>query len=433
MSALLAIAIILLSLAAAAFFAAAETALTAASRARLQALETGGDRRAALVQRLVAMRGRLISAMLLGGQVVTISASAFATSWLVGAFGERGVVYAGAIMTVLIVIFGEVLPKTVAIAYPDRVSLALAPAVSVFVRIFGPIVSAVEAVVGWMLGAFGFARGLGASEVTGHEELRGAVDILHREGGVERSDRDMFGGLLELAELAVSDVMVHRTKMRSIDAGLEPDAIVREVLASPFTRLPIWRGDADNIVGVLHAKDLLRALAAAGGDSSKIDVAAISGEPWFVPDSTSLRDQLQAFLRRKSHSALVVDEYGAVMGLITLEDILEEIVGDIVDEHDVAVQGVRQQRDGSLIVEGSVPIRDLNRAMDWALPDEEAATVAGLIIHEARAIPEPKQMFVFHGFRFEVLRKQRNRIVAVRVTPLTRPASALQLGDAEPR
>ena len=246
----------------------------------------------------------------------------------------------------------------------------------------------------------------------------------------------MFGGLLELSEVTVSDIMVHRTKMRTLDADLPPDELVREVLASPYTRTPLWRGDPDNIIGMLHAKDLFRAYAAAGGDASRINAADIALEAWFVPEATTLRDQLQAFLRRKTHSALVVDEYGVVLGLLTLEDIIEEIVGDIKDEHDVGAQGVRKQLDGSIIVDGSVTIRDLNRAMDWNLPDEEAATVAGLVIHEARAIPEAKQTFNFHGMRFEVLRKQRNRIAALRIAPLDPreggPAEAGSAGAAAP-
>jgi Mg2+/Co2+ transporter CorB len=195
--------------------------------------------------------------------------------------------------------------------------------------------------------------------------------------------------------------------------------------------MPLWRDDPDNIVGVLHAKDLLRAFVAAGGEASKLRVADLALEPWFIPESTTLRDQLQAFLRRKTHSALVVDEYGVVQGLITLEDIIEEIVGDIRDEHDVAVQGLRKQRDGSVVVDGAATIRDLNRAMRWSLPDDEAATVAGLVIHEARAIPEPRQTFSFHGFRFEVLRKQRNRIAALRITPLAAKGSPQKPYDQE--
>jgi Mg2+/Co2+ transporter CorB len=251
-----------------------------------------------------------------------------------------------------------------------------------------------------------------------YEELKSAVDLMHREGGVERAHRDMFGGVIDLEELTVEDVMVHRTKMRSIDSSLPPSDIVREALASPYTRLPLWKDQPENIVGVLHAKDLLRALSAVNGDAARLDVAAIAAPPWFVPETTSLKDQLQAFRERKTHFALVVDEYGSVMGLATLEDILEEIVGDIRHEHDDAVQGLRQLPDGSVNVEGSVPIRDLNRVMDWTIPDTDATTIAGLVIHEARAIPEPGQAFSFHGFRFEVLRRQRNRVTALKVTPM---------------
>jgi Mg2+/Co2+ transporter CorB len=430
------IVVIALSIVAAAFFAGAETALTAASRARMHALEMAGDNRAKLVTRLIGMRGRLISAMLLGGQFVTIGSSAIATSVLLSLFGDHGVWAATIIMTALIVVFGEVLPKTIAIADPDRVSLLIAPLVLFFVRIFGPVVSAVEALVRGVLRVFGVSLGDQDAGVSGHDELMGAVDILHRDGEVERDERDMFGGLLELSEIPVSDVMIHRTKMRLIDADLPPEELVREVIASPYTRMPLWRGEPDNIIGVLHAKDLLRAYVAAGGDASKLNIADLTLKPWFIPESTTLRDQLQAFLGRKMHSALVVDEYGVVQGLITLEDIIEEIVGDIRDEHDVAVQGVRKQRDGSVVVDGSATIRELNRAMGWNLPDDEAATVAGLVIHEARSIPEPRQTFSFHGFRFEVLRKQRNRIAALRITPLApraaEPRTIAQEGETAP-
>jgi len=428
MSLTLAALVILVSLVGAAFFSGAETALTAASRARLQALETAGDRRAALVNRLSANKGRLISAMLVGGQFVTIASSAYTTSVFVEAFGQSGVLQATAFMTVLIVVFGEILPKTVAIAYPDRVALVIAPVVSFFVTVFTPLVRSVEIFVGLLLKLFGFDAGARASGLSGAAELRGAVDILHREGEVARDQRDMFGGLLELEDVPVRDVMIHRTKMRTLDADSPPAELVSEALHSPFSRIPLWRGDPENIIGILHIKDLFRAYAAAGGDVSRLSAADIALDAWFIPEATSCRAQLQAFLRRKTHSALVVDEYGVVLGLITLEDIIEEIVGDITDEHDVAMPGVRQQLDGSLVVDGSVTIRDLNRAMDWDLPDEEAATVAGLVIHEARTIPEARQAFVFHGFRFEVLRRQKNRIAMLRITPMEAKGKAKAAG-----
>ena len=414
-----AVAIVIVCIILSAFFAGSETALTAASRARMHALERGGDKRAATVNRLLHSRDRFIGAMLLGNTLVNIGSSAVATSLLVAIAGESGAIYATILMTALLLIFAEVMPKTLAINYPDRMSLAVARLVAFAVAVFSPILTAVHAIVHGVLHLCGVPIGSAHVVLAGHDELKSTVDLMHQEGGVERADRDMFGGLLDLKDLSVSDVMVHRTKMAAINADLTPRELVREVLASPYTRLPLWRGEPENIVGVVHAKDLLRALD-SGDDPDTFHVEDILLAPWFVPDTTTLGDQLQAFRKRKTHFALVVDEYGVVMGLVTLEDILEEIVGEISDEHDIAVQGVRQMQDGTVTVDGAVPIRDLNRVMAWDLPDEEATTIAGLVIHEARMIPEPGQTFTFHGFRFEVLRKTRNRITSLRISPVAR-------------
>jgi Mg2+/Co2+ transporter CorB len=410
------------------FFSGSETALTAASRARMHALEAD-EPRAGIVNQLMQIRERLIGAILIGNNLVNIAASTLAASIFLTWFGDIGIAYATFVMTVLVVVFSEILPKTIAINHPDRIALLVARPVQLIVALFGPLTLAIEKFIRSLLGAVGFRLDATASVLTGHEELRGAVDLLHREGSVVKSDRDMFGGLLDLQELEVSDVMVHRTSMLAVNADDPPEKIVNEVLAAPYTRVPLWRGTPENIVGVLHVKNLLRALASVGGDVGQIDVSSLALPPWFVPESRPLPDQLRAFLRRKTHFALVVDEYGEVMGLVTLEDILEEIVGDIADEHDVTITGVRPQPDGSVTVDGSVPIRDLNRAMDWNLPDEEATTVAGLVIHEARLIPEVGQTFTFHGYRFQILRKSRNRITTLRVTPLARkePASATRV------
>jgi Mg2+/Co2+ transporter CorB len=383
----------------------------------MHSLEKEGDKRAAAVNRLLRQRNRMIAALLLGGTLVNIGGSAFTTSVLVVVAGDNGAVYATVIMTVLLLVFAEVLPKTLAINHPDETSLRVAKFIAPFVRIVGPLLAGVEYIVRAVLALAGVEVGHGRTVRSPYDELKSAVDILHDEGNVERAARDMFGGVLDLQVLHVSDVMIHRTKMRTIDADLPPAQIVREVLSSPFTRMPLWRERPDNFVGVLHSKDMLRALNAAGGDASKVNVDEVMFAPWFVPEATTLEDQLEAFLKRKTHFALVVDEYGEVMGLVTLEDILEEIVGDIRDEHDLAVQGVRPQPDGSVLVDGAVPLRDLNRVMAWDLPDEEATTIAGLVIHEAGAIPEAGQVFTYHGFRFEVMRKIRNRVTALRVTP----------------
>jgi Mg2+/Co2+ transporter CorB len=303
---------------------------------------------------------------------------------------------------------------------PDRIALVVAQPVDRMVRWFGPILRVVEWLVRIILHGLGMPVGKIQSILTPREELRGTVDLMHHAGVVEKLDRDMMGGLLDLRELTVSDVMIHRTKMVMLDADEPPREIVDAILAAAVTRIPFWRGSPDNVVGVLHAKDILRALHAAGGDAAKIDIMSLATPPWFVPDTTPLYDQLKAFLHRKTALALVVDEYGELEGLVTLEDIMEEIVGDITDEHDIAVPGVRMLPDGSVNVDGAVPVRDLNRAMDWSIPDDEATTIAGVVIHESRSIPEPGQSFTFHGFRFQVLRKSRNRITALRVTPLVR-------------
>ena len=416
----LAFVVILACVALSAFFSGSETALTAASRAHMDALARGGDKRAVAVLRLLRSRARLIGAILLGNTIVNIGASAFATNVLTSIYGDKGVLYATIVMTILLLIFAEVMPKTLAINYPDRMSLIVVRIVNPFVRLLGPVLVGVDFIVVGLFRLLGIKIGQHTSILSGHEVLKSAVALLHREGNVGRSDRDMFGGLLDLQELTVEDVMIHRVRMRSIDADQPPEEIMREVIASPYTRMPLWRGEQENIVGVLHAKDFLRALDAVGGDAKKLAIADIALPPWFVPNTTDLKEQLEAFLKRKTHFALVVDEYGVVMGLVTLEDILEEIVGDIKDEHDVQLAGLRQNPDGSVSVDGSLPVRDLNRVMDWNLPDEEATTVAGLVIHAARLIPEPGQAFSFYGFRFEILRKQRNRITSIKVSKLAR-------------
>ncbi|MGL5116736.1 MAG: HlyC/CorC family transporter, partial [Beijerinckiaceae bacterium] len=361
-------------LAISAFFSMSETAITASSRARMHALEAAGDKRAAVVNRLLALRDRLISTILIGNNLVNTASASLSTAVLLTLFGEVGIAYATVVVSILIIVFAEVTPKTLAINNPDGFALRVARPLSIAVKVLAPVTRATEWIVKQLLKLFGLRLGADDSSLTAAEEIRGQVDLLHKEGSVEKGERDMLGGLLDLQELEVSDVMVHRTKMRAIDAALSPAELVREVLSSPYTRMPLWRDDPDNIVGVLHAKDLLRALDAAGGDASKLDIEDLALEPWFIPDTTALKDQLKAFLKRKTHFAVVVDEYGEVQGLVTLEDIIEEIVGDIKDEHDAGATGLRRLRDGALQADGSVPIRDINRVMDWKLPDDEATT-----------------------------------------------------------
>lgn len=399
------------------FFSGSETALTAVSRARMHSLENNGETKASMVSDLIERRDRLIGTLLIGNNLVNILASSLATSLFLSVFGESGVVWATLVMTVMLVIFAEVLPKSWAISTPDKFALTVAPIIRYLVMFIGSLSSLVNWLVRGILSVFGVSLASGEFMLSPHEEIRGAVDLLHKEGSVIKADRDRLGGVLDLGELEVSDVMVHRTSMKILNADDTPADNVKLILESPYTRMPIWRNDADNIIGVVHAKDVLRALAASDQKPSDIDLLKIAQKPWFVPDATNLKDQLNAFLRRKAHLAIVVDEYGEVEGMVTLEDILEEIVGDIADEHDLDVQGVKQQADGSIIVDGSVPVRDLNRAFDWSLPDEDATTIAGLVIHESQIIPEEKQAFTFHNMRFIVLKRSKNRITKLSLRP----------------
>ena len=419
MTALLALAPIVFGLLAlSAVFSAAETSMTGASRARMHQLERDGDRAARRVNRLISDQETMIGAVLLGNNLINILASALATQVITRAVpGALGVAAATGVMTVLVLVFAEVLPKTLAILRSDDVARFLSGPTLLVVRLFGPVVYAVQWIVRKTLRLFGVKLGMELDVLAAHEEIRGAVEYHHSEGLVETRDRWMLGGVLDLAEMDVSEVMVHRKGISMIDGDLSPREILAEALSSAHSRLPIYRDEPENIIGVLHAKDLLAALAHADGRIEALDIAAILREPWFIPETTSLKDQLGAFLKRQNHFALVVDEYGALKGLVTLEDILEEIVGEIEDEHDVAVPGVRAAEDGSVSVDGSVTIRDLNRAMNWDLPDDEAVTVAGLLINEAQRIPEVDQVFTFHRHRFRVTERKGNQITVLQIWP----------------
>ena len=400
-----------------AIFSAAETSMTGASRARMHQLEREGDRPAKRVNKLLSDQETMIGAVLLGNNLINILASALATQVLTTLIpGPWGVAVATAAMTALILIFAEVLPKTLAIVRSDDVARALSAPTLFIVRLFGPVIYAIQWIVRRTLRVFGVKLDMAVDVLAAHEEIRGAVDYHHSEGLVETDDRRMLGGVLDLSDMDVSEIMVHRKSMVLLDADLPARDLVAQVLEAQHTRVPLYRDEPDNIVGVLHARDLLKALAECPTGLEGLDIAAILREPWFIPDATNLKDQLNAFLKRKSHFALVVDEYGALQGLVTLEDILEEIVGEIEDEHDTTLDGVRRQADGSVNVDGHVTVRDLNRAMDWRLPEGEAVTIAGLVIHEAQMIPEPGQTFIFHRHRFQVLRRQRNQITALRIS-----------------
>ena len=407
-----------LLLLAGAFFSGSETALTAVSKARMHTLENDGNARARLINRLRERKESMIGTLLFGNTIVNILAGAVSTTVLMHLFGEVGAVYATVGMTVLVLIFAEVLPKTYALINPDRLALFLAPPVAIVVALFTPITYSVNKIVEGLFSIFGVKAHVNTDE---HEqELRGAIQLFKETMDIEEDQEKgaMLRSIMELAEVKVSEIMVHRKNVRMINAEQPVAKIIDEVLHSAFTRLPVWKESPDNIIGVIHTKLLLSEIIACNGNISKVNIANAMMEPWFIPESTTLFDQLQAFRKRREHFSIMVDEYGALMGVVALEDILEEIVGEISDEHDVAVSGVRPQPDGSYIIDGKVTIRDLNREFDWGLPDEEYSTLAGLILFESQRIPNVGQTYTYFGVRFEILKKQKNQISLVRVIPL---------------
>ncbi|MGH7002412.1 MAG: HlyC/CorC family transporter, partial [Alphaproteobacteria bacterium] len=418
----------------AAFFGGAETALTAASQPRMLELERQGDARAAVVNRLRSNRERMIGSLLTAQNIVAPLAAVLTTSLFLSWFGAGGEVYATIALSALFIVFGEVLPKTYALYAPDRTSLALAPIVGGVVRVLAPLTAAVEWIVRRVLRLFGI-RTHQSMMATTEEELRGVISMHQGPNPEIEAERRMLSSILDLGDVMVGEVMTHRSAAAMVDASKSPQVILRQVLASPYSRLPVYRGNPDNIIGVLHAKDLLRSLSRGKGAPASLDIAKHATPAWFVPEATTLLDQLREFRRRREHFALVVDEYGAFQGVVTLEDILEEIVGKMGDVPEQAQSHIRPAGDGAYIVGGEVTVRDLNRELGWDLPDDKAATVAGLVMHEARRIPEVRQVFAFHGFRYEILRKKNNRITALKIKPMNgaakRAAGAIS-GAAQP-
>ncbi|PHQ81390.1 MAG: hypothetical protein COB65_10200 [Thalassobium sp.] len=408
------------------FFSGSETALTAASRGKLRSAAGRGDKGAERALHITDDSERLIGSVLLGNNLVNILATSLATALFTRLFGESGVALATLVMTLLVLVFAEVLPKTYAITNPELAASRVARPISVIVMLFAPVVAAVRVLVRGVLRVFGVQTDPDSNILAVREEIAGALHLGHSEGVVEKEDRDRILGALDLSARTVEEIMLHRSGIAMIDANLPVMDILRLSLDSPHTRLPLYRDEPENILGVLHAKDLLRALHKMLGDGrieptelAAFDILSVAMPAYFVPETTTLDDQMRQFLRRSTHFALVVDEYGTLQGLITLEDILEEIVGEITDEFDTdEEQTITRAEDGSYVVDGAMTIRDLNRATDWTLPDDEANTIAGLVIHEAQMIPTTGQVFSFHGFRFEVVEKEENRLVALRIRPL---------------
>lgn len=422
----LTVGIILVLILVSAFLSGSETAIAAASRSRLRARADRGDRGAARALRLSEDGERVVGAMLLGSSAVNILSASLATALLTRTLGDPGVAIAAAAIAGLVLIFAEVLPRTYAITCPESVATRVARPASWCLRVLSPAAGAVRSIAAGILLLFGVRPDPGRHMYSIRDEIAGALAIGHSDGAFEKEDRDRLLGALDLSDRTVEEIMRHRSQIEMIDADSDPKALIQAVLSSAHTRLPIFRGTRENILGVVHAKELLRAVDRflREGDGqldsvSDLDVMSVAAKPYFVPDTTTLDEQMREFLKRRSHFALVVDEYGDLRGLITLEDILEEIVGEITDEFDIDREHPLKRLDtGDCVVDGAMTIRDFNRATDWSLPDDEANTVAGLVIHEAQTIPTEGQAFNFHGYRFEILSRKENRLTRLKIRPV---------------
>jgi len=402
-----------------AFFSGSETALTASTRSRLTGLRMKGKNNAKVAIDLLNKKESLIGAILLGNNLVNILASALATSLLIKLFGNTGVAYAVIIMTTLIVIFAEILPKSYAIANAEKLALLVSPILKPLVLVLAPITWLMEKIVFSLLNLVGIKHDKNSRSLSVEDEIRGTVDLHHKEGRLFKLDKDMVTGILDLSEITVEDVMVHRSNIFMVNIDENPEKIIIQVIDSPHTRIPVWKDNNENIIGLIHAKNLLKMLNQKNGkEISREDIKNSLIKTWFVPETTSLKDQLQMHLRRKIKLAMVVDEYGALKGMISLEDIIEEIVGDISDEHDIDLSDIIREKDGSLTVNGTTEIRNINRNYGWDLPDEEANTISGLIINESRSFPNKGQIFQFYGFKFEILEIYKNTISKIRISSL---------------
>ncbi|NBX03606.1 MAG: HlyC/CorC family transporter [Alphaproteobacteria bacterium] len=402
-----------------AVFSAAETAMTAVSRARIYQLVMDGNKRAQLVSKLRREKEAVIGTVLLGNNAVNIAASAIATSLTLKLFGaENGLVLVTVLMTLLVVVFTEVLPKTYAIQNAERVALAFAGILNVLVKILYPITKSIQLFIRMLLRMFGVDINKGSSFVSATDVIRGTIELHHREGKMIKQDRDMLGSILDLNDIEIADIMVHRKQVETINADLPASELINAAVSTMHSRIPLWRGEPDNIIGLLHVKNLIKAMKQRGQSLSSEDILAICNAPWFVPETTTLRDQLLAFRSKRQHFAFVVDEYGGWEGVVTLEDIIEEIVGDIDDEHDEEDNDIYKVGDAVYLVSGDVSLRDINRQLDWDLPDDDASTVAGLLIHEAQTIPSVGESFTLHGYRFTVIEKSAAQLTRLRIERL---------------
>lgn len=400
-----------------ALFSCCETSITAASRAKISRLAGEGDKRAKKLAKLLKIREEVVSAMLIGNNAISILASVLATNAMIEIFGEVGLFYATIVMTISVIIFSDIAPKTLALKAPDKIALFLASTISFLVKILFPFTHLAQKISETLVGLF-FIKPKKNSKASELEEIRDTVELKAKEGAIFKYDKDLLDGVLDLSDTEISEIMVHRKDIESLNINLPIAEIVKKALEVGYTRIPLWRGNNENIVAILNVRNLLRNLHFYRGNIEKFDLSLATNEPWFVPSSNSLRSQLFAFRKNKKRFALVIDEYGMLLGLVTLEDILEEIVGEIKEPEESEINIIKT-KSGFYKITGKTLIRDINKKLNWEIVEsDDAYNLAAFIISSLGRIPEEKENFAVNGYYFEILKRKNHDLILVKVKPI---------------
>lgn len=404
---------------AAALISCLETSITAASRATIHRLKSEGDKRARRLENLLKEREKVVSVMLLANNAINIVASALTTKILLEIFGEIGVLYATISLTVIIIIFGEILPKTVAIQAPEKSALFFSLLIEILFKTFAPLVEIIQKIVAAVIRVFSVKK-IAKGKFSDLEEIRDTVNLKAKEGSIFKFDKDLIDGVLDLSDTAISEIMVHRKDILSLDRNLKIAEIVKKAINIGYTRIPLWQGHQENIIGILNVRKLLKGLHFYRGDIEKFDLEQTISSPLFVPSSNNLRSQLFTFRKFKKRMALVIDEYGSLLGLVCLEDILEEIVGEVRERDDHSNLNIVTTKSGIFKIPANTLIRDINKKLDLEIDEnDEAYNLSALIINRLGRIPDEKERFEISGFQFEILRKKGNDLLLVKMKKIS--------------
>ncbi len=402
-----------------AFFSSSETGMLSLNRYRLRHLEREGHKGARRASALLTRPDRLLGTILVGNNVVNILAASIATVLAVDIWGEAGIAISTVLLTIVVLIFGEITPKTLAALRPETIAFPASSVLSVLMRLLYPIVWITSAISNLLLRLLGVDPAQKPQDSLSTEELRSVV----RESGhaLPANRKNMLLGILDLEKVTVNDIMIPRNEVTGIDLDNDLEQITAQLRSTTFTRLPVYRHDLNQIEGVVHMRQIARLLT--HNTLSKENLLAACSSPYFVPESTPLSTQLINFQNEKRRLGIVVDEYGEVIGLVTLEDILEEIVGEFTSPAGQRAPDIQAQEDGSYLIEGSVNIRDVNKSLGWELPWEGPKTLNGLITEALEQIPDSGVCLQIAEYRLEIIQAAENRVKILR---------AWQAGAAQP-